>query len=94
MRAMREQTHLIQREVGLLLQDVTRLADRAGNLKRHMAMTEKREIEISADRISKRGTAIDRMDFDGPQFDAAQLAAATSQPDILESPVIPDEAVE
>jgi hypothetical protein len=72
------------------------LPTRAGNLKRHMAMTEKdlREIEISADRISKRGTAIDRMDFDGPQPDAAQLAAATSQPDILESPVIPDEAAE
>lgn len=72
------------------------MSTRAGNLKRPMAMTEKdlREIEISADRISKRGTAIDRMDFDGPQPDAAQLAAATSQPDILESPVIPDEAAE
>jgi hypothetical protein len=61
-----------------------------------MAMTEKdlREIEISADRISKRGTAIDRMGFDGPQPDATQLAAATGQPDLLGNPVIPDEAAE
>ena len=61
---MREQAGEIQKTVGLLLEDVRRLGDRVEKLKSHFAMTEKdlREVDISADRITKRGQRI--MDVD------------------------------
>jgi DNA recombination protein RmuC len=92
--AMREQAHLIQREVGLLIQDVARLADRSNNLKKHMAMTEKdlREIETSAEKIAARGQRIDRMDFDGPTPEG-QILLAQVRGD-AELPLIADEAAE
>jgi DNA recombination protein RmuC len=101
--AMREQAHLIQKEVGLLIEDVARLADRSNNLKRHMAMTEKdlREIETSAEKIAARGQRIDRMDFDGPTAEGQTLIARIEpepvrgyQGDLLRGPLIPDEAAE
>ena len=57
---MREQAGEIQKAVGLMLEDVRRLDDRVDNLKKHFAQTEKdiREIDISADRITKRGERI------------------------------------
>ncbi|BCJ92008.1 DNA recombinase [Terrihabitans soli] len=94
--AMREQAHLIQKEVGLLIEDVARLADRSNNLKKHMALTEKdlREIETSAQKIAARGQRIDRMDFDGPT-PAAQTMLAQAQSELLPNPLlIPDEAAE
>jgi DNA recombination protein RmuC len=94
--AMREQAHLIQKEVGLLIEDVARLADRSNNLKKHMALTEKdlREIETSAQKIAARGQRIDRMDFDGPT-PAAQTLLSQAQSELLPNPlVIADEAAE
>lgn len=94
--AMREQAHLIQKEVGLLIEDVARLADRSNNLKKHMALTEKdlREIETSAQKIAARGQRIDRMDFDGPT-PAAQNLFAAARTETLPNPLlIPDEAAE
>ena len=57
---MREQAGEIQKAVGLMLDDVRRLDERVGNLKKHFAQTEKdlREIDISTDRITKRGERI------------------------------------
>ncbi len=57
---MREQAGEIQKTVGLLLGDVERLGDRVDRLKTHFAQTEKdlRDIDISADRITKRGQRI------------------------------------
>ena len=57
---MREQANEIQKTVGLLLEDVRRLDERVDNLKKHFQQTEKdiREIDISADRITKRGERI------------------------------------
>jgi DNA recombination protein RmuC len=94
--AMREQAHLIQKEVGLLIEDVGRLAARSDNLKKHMALTEKdlREIETSAQKIAARGQRIDRMDFDGPS-PATQALLAQAQSERLPNPLlIPDEAAE
>ena len=56
----REQANEIQKTVGLLLEDVRRLDERVDNLKKHFQQTEKdiREIDISADRITKRGERI------------------------------------
>ena len=57
---MREQAGEIQKTVGLLLDDVKRLDERVDKLKSHFAMTEKdlRDVDISADRITKRGQRI------------------------------------
>src|SRR5262245_40810395 len=57
---MREQAGEIQKTVGLLLEDVERLGERVQNLKRHFSQTEKdlRDIDTSAERITKRGQRI------------------------------------
>jgi DNA recombination protein RmuC len=57
---MREQAGEIQKTVGLLMGDVQRLGDRVERLKTHFGQTEKdlREIDVSADRITKRGQRI------------------------------------
>ena len=62
---MREQAGEIQKAVGLLVEDVKRLDDRVENLKKHFQQTEKdiREIDISADRITKRGQRIAETDL-------------------------------
>ena len=56
----REQAGEIQKTVGLLLEDVRRLDDRVEKLKGHFAATEKdlRDLDTSADRITKRGQRI------------------------------------
>ena len=57
---MREQAGEIQKMVGLLLEDVRRLGERVDKLKSHFAATEKdlRDVDVSADRITKRGQRI------------------------------------
>ena len=62
---MREQAGEIQKTVGLLLEDVRRLDDRVEKLKGHFAATEKdlRDVDISADRITKRGQRILEVDL-------------------------------
>ncbi len=62
---MREQAGEIQKAVGLLLQDVRRLDERVEKLKVHFAQTEKdlRDIDTSADRITRRGERIQQVDL-------------------------------
>jgi DNA recombination protein RmuC len=62
--AMREQAHVIQGEVVKLLEDVGRMKDRVGDLKRHfeMANTDLDKLGISTDRITKRAMKIESMD--------------------------------
>jgi DNA recombination protein RmuC len=62
--AMREQAHVIQGEVVKLLDDVGRMKDRVGDLKRHfeMANTDLDKLGISTDRIAKRALKIESMD--------------------------------
>src|SRR5215475_215976 len=57
---MREQAGEIQKMVGLLLDDVRRLGERAEKLKTHFSQTERdlRDLDTSADRITKRGQRI------------------------------------
>jgi DNA recombination protein RmuC len=57
---MREQTDLIQKEVGMMLKDVGLLDKRVGNLQRHFDQTTEdlREIRVSSERITKRGEKI------------------------------------
>ncbi len=62
--AMREQAHVIQGEVVKLLEDVGRMKDRVGDLKRHfeMANADLDKLGISTDRITKRAMKIESMD--------------------------------
>jgi len=80
---MREQAGVIQTEVQRMLEDVSRLDKRAGNLQRHFGQVEEdlREIRISADKVTKRGERIDELQFDdeGPEKDL-EPPRETTQP--------------
>ncbi|WP_295557284.1 DNA recombination protein RmuC [uncultured Hyphomicrobium sp.] len=82
---MRDQAGLIQREVGLLLGDVARLAERVADLERYFGQSTKalEKVSASAARISGRGerlTALDLEDETAPQgaTPAAQLKQRAS----------------
>jgi len=90
---MREQAHVIQAEVGKLLEDVERLDARVDKLKGHFAQAEKdiREIETSTSKITRKGERIKEVELEDP----AELSppsetklqssgkVAGSQPDLL-----------
>ena len=90
---MREQAHVIQAEVGKLLEDVGRLDDRVNKLKGHFAQAEKdiRDIETSTSKIARKGERIKEVELEDP----AQLSPpseskiqsnterAGNQPDLL-----------
>ena len=63
---MREQAHVIQKEVQLLLRDVGRLGKRISNLEGHFtrANEDVREIVISADKIIQRGERIEEVQLE------------------------------
>ena len=65
---MREQAHLIQREVVTLMEDVGRLRDRVLDLQRHFgqANTDIEKILTSSERVSSRGRKIENLEF-GPE---------------------------
>jgi DNA recombination protein RmuC len=62
---MREQASLIQREVGLLLQDTKRLAERVMALQRHYAQgdADLREITVSTEKIIRRAGSIEAVEL-------------------------------
>ena len=73
---MREQASRIQKEVGELLLDVKRLAERVGDLKKHFETTNKDigQIEISARRIVSRGEKIEAVELEAAE-DPVKLEA-------------------
>src|SRR5258706_12069947 len=73
---MREQANLIQREVGLLLNDVRLLADRVGKLQSHLGQAEGdvKNILISAGKVVGRAEKIERVELNSPQ--GGQIALA------------------
>ena len=62
---MREQAHIIQREMYALLEDIGRLDQRVDKLQSHFGQAEKdlREIRISTDKVAKRGGRIQELDI-------------------------------
>lgn len=66
---MREQAHLIQKEVRELLGDVARLDERVNKLQTHFMQANKDigDILISTGKVTKRSERIDAMDFEEPQ---------------------------
>ena len=72
---MREQASLIQREVGLLLNDVRLLSDRVGKLQTHLGQAEGdiKNILISTGKVTNRAERIERV----------ELASSDSPPQLL-----------
>jgi DNA recombination protein RmuC len=63
---MREQADAIQREVGLLLDDIGRLSKRVDNLESHFSAAEKdlRDIRTSTEKIIRRGDRIQDVELE------------------------------
>jgi DNA recombination protein RmuC len=80
---MREQAHLIQREVAYLAEDMARFRERVLDLQRHFgqANADIEKILTSSEKITKRGAKIETLDFEdaasAPQVGQPQ---APSQP--------------
>ena len=76
--AMREQTHIIQREVGVMADDVRRLDERVEKLQTHFKQTSKDvdDIRTSSKKIISRSGKIAALDV--PQPDEAAQAAVTN----------------
>ncbi len=70
---MREQAGMIQKEVGLLMEDVARLDKRVGALARHFAQSNKdiEDIQKSTRKIALHGNRIKQVELDEPS--AAEL---------------------
>lgn len=68
---MRAEADRIRAEVGALVQDVSRLRERVGELSRHFGMVgdDVAKVLISADKIARRGLRLEQLDFDadGPE---------------------------
>jgi len=86
---MREQAHLIQKEVGVLMEDVVRLDKRVGNLSRHFQQSSKdiEEIRTSTRKIVQHGTRIRQVELrdgygkeavTGSEADAGNVTDLTS----------------
>lgn len=65
---MREQAEIVRAEVAKLMEDVTRLRDRALNLQRHFAQAsdDVSQVLISAEKTMKRGAQIEALEFETP----------------------------
>lgn len=86
---MREEAHLLQKEVRLLVDDVTRLRDRASKLDGHFrqAQDDVEAIGTSAGKIARRGERIGALDFaEAPGVVAGPVADAPKQGELLEMP--------
>jgi DNA recombination protein RmuC len=64
---MREQAHLIQREVSRLTEDMGRLRERVLDLQRHFGQANQdiEKILTSSERIAARGHKIESLEFEG-----------------------------
>ena len=69
---MREAADRIRTEVGNMLDDLDRLRERVVRLERHFGQANEdiRQIVISADKIGKRATRIEELEFDGEEVPA------------------------
>ena len=77
---MREQAGLIQQEVLAMMEDVGRLDDRVGKLRRHFGQAEDdmRQIHISTEKITRRGESIESLEL-GEGEDGIEAIAGSEQ---------------
>jgi DNA recombination protein RmuC len=89
---MREQAGIIQEEVHRLLEDVTRIDDRAENLERHFKKATKsvQQIRISAGKLTGRGKKIEALQLGEVEGDEAEKIipgeSKEAQPPVLDTP--------
>ena len=80
--AMREQAHIIQREVGAMAKDVGLLDDRVAKLQTHFNQSTEdiRKIRISTEKITKRADKIESLDVqeDTPSSNIAEFRKPAS----------------
>jgi DNA recombination protein RmuC len=84
---MREQAHLIQREVSRLMEDMGRLRERVLDLQRHFgqANDDIEKILTSSERIASRGHRIESLEFEGDGASAVEgdhAAPLVAQPSV------------
>ncbi|CDZ68841.1 RmuC domain protein [Neorhizobium galegae bv. orientalis] len=82
---MREQAHLIQGEVALLIEDLSRLDDRTRKLQAHFFAAQKdvEQILTSTDKLNRRGAKIEALELEAPH--AAEVARDPPQAKAVES---------
>jgi DNA recombination protein RmuC len=88
---MREQAHLIQREVSRLMEDMGRLRERVLDLQRHFgqANDDIEKILTSSERIASRGHRIESLEFEGDGASAVEGAHAAP---LVAQPSVPHQA--
>jgi len=76
---MREQAHLIQREVSRLMDDMGRLRERVLDLQRHFGQANQdiEKIVTSSERIAARGHRIENLEFEGEAGSAVESDRVT-----------------
>lgn len=81
---MREQAHVIQAEVGHLLDDVERLGERVAKVQAHFSQTARDldQIAISTDKVKRRADRIESLDLGAPD-----LGSSPSREPVL--PLVP-----
>lgn len=84
--AVREQSRIIQSEIGKLLDDVRRLTERAGKLQTHFRQVQEDVdgIVTSADKVNRRGTGIEKL-----EFEPAKVADLRIEPQAGVIPTLP-----
>lgn len=88
---MREQAHLIQGEVVRLMEDLSRLDDRTRKLQAHFSMAQK-DVDLiltSSDKLTKRGSRIEALEFAQLKNDAEQTDSPQTE---QQAPPTPDPA--
>jgi len=78
---LREQAHLIRREMHALTGDIQRLDDRVAKLQRHFeqATDDVRQVRISTEKIGKRAELMEELQLGDPTADAAKVAYEAEQ---------------
>jgi DNA recombination protein RmuC len=88
---MREQAHLIQREVTRLMDDMGRLRERVLDLQRHFGQANQdiEKILTSSERIAARGHRIENLEFEG---DGANGVEGDHAAPLVAQPSVPHQA--
>ncbi len=73
---MREQAGLIQKEVAVLMEDISRLGERVDKLKTHFSQANKdiEQIETSTRKIDSRGARITALELNDMELDEEESA--------------------
>jgi DNA recombination protein RmuC len=82
---MLEQAHVIQKEVGVLMQDVERLDKRTEDLQKHFELAAKDVglIRTSAEKIIGRAEKITEIEVKGPETETLAAPKAATRPTLV-----------